>query len=191
MALNKEWRNRVVGWQKALWSVCYRPLGNLELDGFTTFEQLTAGQALERDFKPMPVGSAWGAKWEYGWFKGELRLPEAARGQRIVLRLGLGGNSLLWVNGKVAGAYGWAYKEVTLARSAEPGAHYDLLAEAYAGHGPMVETGGPVPYGVESVPEPPALQTSVGECSYGVWREPVYQLALDFTTLLELRAAPG
>lgn len=187
MALNKEWRNRVLNWQKALWSLCYRPLESVALSGFTTFEQLTAEQALQHAFEPMPEGSAWGAKWEYGWFRGEVRLPEAARGQRIALRLSLGGNSLLWVNGKIAGAYGWAYKEVTLSRSGEPGQSYELLAEAYAGHGPMVETGGPVPFGVENVPEPPARQTKVGECSIGVWREGVYQLALDFTTLLELR----
>ena len=80
---NEEWQRRSRHWRDALLKHCYRPLGSLELRGFATGEQLTAEQALARDFAPMPAGTAWGAKWEYGWFAGELTLPEAAAGRRI------------------------------------------------------------------------------------------------------------
>jgi alpha-mannosidase len=46
---------------------------------------------------------------------------------------------------------------------------------------------GPIRFGYESVPEPGDNQVEVGACSFGIWREQVYQLALDFTTLFELR----
>lgn len=35
----------------------------------------------------MPAGTNWGAKWEYGWFIGLLKLDERARNHRIVLIL--------------------------------------------------------------------------------------------------------
>ena len=47
--------------------------------------------------------------------------------------------------------------------------------------------GGPVFYGHEEIPESPKTQVVVAESSYGIWREQVYQLAVDFATLFELR----
>ena len=41
-------------------------------------------QALENPFTPMPPGTPWGAKWEYGWFKTSLIAPPEAAGQRLV-----------------------------------------------------------------------------------------------------------
>ena len=51
-----------------------------------------------RDFVPMQAGTAWGAKWEYGWFKGEFVLPAEAAGERIVLVVEPGGESIIFVN---------------------------------------------------------------------------------------------
>ena len=48
MALTEEWRHRIERWQKALWNACYRSLGSIEWAGFTTQEQLTADQALQK-----------------------------------------------------------------------------------------------------------------------------------------------
>jgi alpha-mannosidase len=180
-----EWWMRVGRWRDALWNRCYRPLGTFALRGFATTEQLTAEQALEREFAPMPPGTPWGAKWEYGWFAGELALPEAAAGRRIVVRADAGAESLVWVNGAIAGAYDSAHREITLTSSGAPGERYTILLEAYAGHGPIDDGGGPVRY-AELWPETPATQTKVGESSYGVWLEEVYQLAVDFALLSEL-----
>ncbi len=189
MGLTEEWKHRVERWQKALWNACYRPLGSIEFSGYTTTEQLAAGQALEGMFKPMPAGTPWGAKWEYAWLKGSITLPAEAAGKRIVLLLKPGEHSegTVWVNGKVAGSTGRSGRGITIAASGQPGQAYDLLIEAYAGHGRITVGDGPVPYGVETVPEPGPTQQVMGANTFGVWREEVYQAALDFTTLYELR----
>lgn len=193
MSLTKEWINRITHWDTALWQICYEPLASLDLTGFVSKKQLTSMQALKHQFHPMPVGTAWGAKWEYGWFKCEITLPERAAGRRIVLYMnpaakpGEDGECLVWSNGKLIGSYGSARREITLTRNGIPGDRFSILAEAYAGHGPLVMGGGPVRHGQESVPEPGKTQVTVGESHFGIWRELAYQLALDFTTLFELR----
>jgi alpha-mannosidase len=235
MSLTKEWINRITHWDSTLWQICYEPLAIIELDGFVTHKQLTAEEALKHQFHPMPVGTPWGAKWEYGWFKSDISLPDKAAGRRIVLFMnpaaippesierlnwadgrvtssygwarradklihyGIPGNNswyaqspedgecLVWANGKVVGSHGTARREINLTHNGIPGDTFSLLVEAYAGHGPLVMGGGPVRIGYESVPEPRKTQVEVGACSFGIWREQVYQLALDFTTLFELR----
>jgi alpha-mannosidase len=235
MSLTKEWINRITHWDTTLWQICYEPLAIIELEGFVTKKQLSAEVALKHKFHPMPVGTPWGARWEYGWFKCDLSLPQKAAGRRIVLfmnpaaippesgerlnwaggrvissygwarrdnkliQYGIPGNNtwyaqapedgecLVWANGKVIGSYGTARREITLTRNGIPGSTFSLLVEAYSGHGPLVMGGGPIRFGYESVPEPGDNQVEVGACSFGIWREQVYQLALDFTTLFELR----
>ena len=134
------------------------------------------------------MGTAWGAKWEYGWFRSEILTPQEAQGKRLVVRLETGGESLVWVNGQVAGSVGWGHREITLTRSAHPGERFDLLFETYAGHGRITSGDGPNRWGFQTVPEPPPAQATIGDCTIGIWREDVYQLALDFSTLYELRA---
>jgi alpha-mannosidase len=194
MSLTKEWLNRITHWDHALWQICYEPLEKFELNGFVTHDQLTAEQASKRKFHPMPVGTNWGAKWQYGWFKCDLTLPEAAAGRRIVMYMNPAakpdsedGECLVWANGKVIGSYGWARREITLTKNGIPGANYLILVEAYAGHGPLVMGGGPILYDHASVPEPGKTQATVGESHFGIWREQVYQLAIDYATLFELR----
>ena len=193
MSLTKEWLNRITHWDSALWQICYEPLDTLELTGFLTLKQLTVDQAANHKFHPMPVGTIWGAKWQYGWFKTDITLPEIAAGRRIVLNMNPAakspenGECLVWANSKIIGSFGWARREVTLTRNGIPGTKFSLLVEAYAGHGPLVMGGGPIRYGQESVPEVRKPQVMVGESSFGIWREQIYQLALDFSTLFELR----
>jgi len=189
MALNEEWTRRVDEWQKVLWKDLYRPLGEITLSGFVTKEQLSADEALQRKFSPMPTGTAWGGKWEYAWLKGEVTLPKEAAGKRINLRLNTGGiESLVWANGKEIGSVGgWAERELTLTSKAKPGEKIEILIESYAGHGRTYWGEGPIPYGVETIPEPPPTQAVMGKSTFGIWLEEVYQLALDFTTLRELR----
>ena len=189
MALNEEWTRRVNEWQEALWKDLYRPLGELSLSGFVTKEQLSAEEALKRKFSPMPPGTAWGGKWEYAWLKGEVNVPKEAAGKRINLRLNTGGvESLVWANGKEIGSVGgWAERELTLTSKAKPGEKIEVLIESYAGHGRIYEGNGPALYGTETVPEPGPTQAVMGKSTYGNWLEEVYQLALDYTTLRELR----
>lgn len=194
MALREEWRRRVERWQEVMWENLYRPLGAIPLEGFTTYEFLKPEEALRRQFKPMPPGTPWGSKWEYGWFKGEVIVPPEMAGKCLAIQLRPNarqewavGESLVWINGEVKGSVGWGHREMTLTQSARPGEKFEILLEAYAGHGRIFVGNGPIPYGSEPIPEPPPAQVVVGESTFGVWREELYQLALDFTTLHELR----
>ena len=105
MSLTLEWRARLDAWLAELKKHFYAPLGSVNLEGFTTREHLTWRGAAKRQFRPMPIGTKWGAKWEYGWFRSAVALPRAvAAGKRIVFRSGAGGEMLVYVNGREAGS---------------------------------------------------------------------------------------
>jgi alpha-mannosidase len=157
------------------------------MEGFITLEQLTLEQAIKHEFNIMNPGTAWGAKWEYGWFRGTLMLPDEATGKRIVLVTEVGGEGIIYVNGAAAGARDRMHKEIMLAKQGVSGTKYDLLIESYAGHGPRNAHAGPTPPWRETVPEPPPAQVVVGETTFGIWQEDVYQLWVDVETLWQLR----
>jgi alpha-mannosidase len=188
MALTIEWTRRIDNWRKEIHAHLYRPLGSLDLEGFVTHERLGAEKAAKGSFSPMPAGTRWGGKWEYCWFRSSLVTPREAAGKRLVLSLNAGGEGLLYVNGGVWSARDQEHDIVTLSRSARAGERFRLLAEIYAGHGPMVCSTGPVPPGRLTVPEPGPAQSTVGECTYGIWQEEVYQLLMDVETLYGLRS---
>ena len=206
MALTIEWRRRIDNWRKELPKHLYRPLLDIDLSGFVTSEQLTSEEASAREFEPMPVGTIWGAKWEYGWFKGEVTVPDDAVGKRLTVSLALGRQALardmmieevltnalalgrealVYVNGRLASGR----MQFTLAREAVPDERYELLIEVYAGHGPMVCSVGPTPPGRETVPEPPSTQAEVRASTIGIWEEDAYQLHIEVEGLFGLRDA--
>ena len=197
--LTKEWKRRIDNWRVELPNHVYRPLGALPLNGFITVDQMTVEEAIEHEFEPMPVGTKWGAKWDYAWFKGQVTLPDAAAGKRIVLQAQVGAESAVYVDGLAVGAASppprWIrrnqvnllYREILLAESGVPGTTYQIVIEGYAGHGPRKAYAGPIPPGKESIPEPPPTQAVVGDTSFGVWQEDVYQLIIDVETLYEVR----
>jgi len=90
MSLTPEWTKRIDAWRKELGLNVYRPIGTIDFEGFVTSEQLSLAQALKGKFKRMPVGTAWGAKWEYGWFRATVKVPAAGAGRRVALRIGTG-----------------------------------------------------------------------------------------------------
>ena len=185
--LTPEWRRRIDNWRRVLREHVYVPLGDVPVSGFVTKEQLTVEEAAQREFTPMPTGTKWGAKWEYGWFKGQVTLPPEAAGKRIVLMLDVGGESAVYLNGVAVGAIDRHHREITLTTSGVPGETYEIMVECYAGHGPRVSGRGPVPIWRESVPEPPPAQVEVGKSTFGIWQEEVFQLTLDVETLYEVR----
>jgi alpha-mannosidase len=186
MPLTPEWQHRIQRWQEALWQCFYLPLGSVALSGHTTFDHLTYEQALQGEFKPIQPGTVWGRAWEYAWLRGQVTLPPEAAGQRIVLRAAQGIESLVWINGKIMGSFGSAHKEITLTRAGRAGERHELVMEAYAGH-PFTMAQGPLPFGREQRVDPNCMHGALDEASFGIWLEDVYQLALDFTTLYELR----
>jgi len=187
VALTKEWKARVKHWLEELPAHFYRPLQTVEWQGFTTFEQLTVQEAAQGAFASMPTGTAWGAKWEYGWFKAKITLTDDCAGKRIALRADVGGECAVYINGAASGAFDRQHKEITLMLEGVPGTTYDVMIEAYGGHGVRNVGGGPVRYGRESVPEPPEQQTKVGESSVGIWEDDAYQLWLDVVALWDIR----
>ncbi len=182
MALTREWRARIERWRRVLATQFYEPLGDVELSGFTTLDHLAPEQAAGGSFEPMPPGTRWGGKYEYGWFKARVTIPEEAAGCIVRAEIEPGAEKLVFLDGRAVGM-----RHAALTESAEPGTTCDLLVEAYAGHGPTPVGEGPVPHGWQTVPEPPAAQRTVGRSTFGVWHEDAFQLWIDVETLWHLR----
>lgn len=186
MILLEEQQKRIHIWLEELKYHMFVKLCDVSFSGFFTTERLSLEEALLREFSPMPQGTLWGAKWEYGWFKTEVVLPEKAQGQRIFLRPEVGGEMLLWVNQQAAGSRDLKHDGITLTRCAKAGERFQIIAESYAGHGPRLENGGPCPPGRVAVPEPSEFQVKVGASDLGIWKEEAFQLSMDVFTLLRL-----
>jgi alpha-mannosidase len=186
MVLAEERQKRINIWLEELKHHMFVKLCDVSFSGFITTERLSLEEALLQDFEPMPQGTFWGAKWEYGWFKTEVVLPKEAEGQRIFLHPEVGGEMLLWVNGETAGSRDLKHDGITLTRCGKEGDRFFIVAESYAGHGPRLENGGPCPPGRVAVPEPPAFQVKVGAPDIGIWKEDAFQLYMDVFTLSRL-----
>lgn len=186
MKLGRQWDERLKIWDEAFVENLYRELGELSLSGFTTKAQLTWQQASKQAVKPFPCGTAWGTKWEYGWFRTQVTVPESAAGERLMLHLGAGPEMLVFVNGKERGSIDRQHNMVELTAEAVPGEKFDILVEVYAGHGIRPENGGLYARDAVPVPEPPKYQCIVGKSHFGVWREDIFQCYADYHTLYEL-----
>ncbi len=191
MALTPEWRRRVDHYRHYLEQLCFTKLSDLELSVHFTHEQLPLEEAKRRRFEPIGRGDAWGSKWEYGWFVARVTVPREADGERIAFRTRTGGEALVFVNDVARSSEvdnkNWGHPEVHLPERAKAGQRYELLIEAYAGHGVWSVGQGPVPHGTETMPEPPPKQRKVGESSWGIWNEEIYQALIDFETLVQVR----
>lgn len=187
MALDLEWRHRIDAWRNELKRHFYISLGSVELEAYMTKDMLELNELDGKPFHPVKPGEEWGEMWEYGWFKGRVILPAEAEGKRIVLCVDVGAESAIYVNGKNVGAKDEQHKEILLTKNGKAGQKYEIIIEAYAGHGPRVCGTGPVPPGRETVPIPPGKQAVVGETTFGIWQEDVYQLWMDVETLYGVR----
>ena len=186
MNIGRQWEDRLRIWAEELPKHYFRSSEQLQLSFFTTMEHLAFDEAVKGQYAPAPVGLQWGQKWEYGWFRAKAVIPAQLEGKRVVFHLGCGEEMLVWVNGREAGAIDKKHKFITLSRSAKAGEVYEIYAECYAGHGIRNEGAGPVAFGEDSVPEPPAQQVKVGKSPLGVWNEELFQAAVDYLTLYSL-----
>ena len=186
LPFSKEWGSRIKSWMIELLNHFYIELGIIELSGFTTMDFLTYDEAVKKTFSPMPSGTKWGAKWEYGWFKGAITLPNEALGRRIVVKVDTGAEGIVFVNGENAGSIDHAHEEITITKSGVPGEVYDIVIESYAGHGPRIENIGPTPPGRIAIPEPGKTQAMIGESTFGIWDEDAFQLFIDVSTLYKV-----
>ena len=186
MNIGRQWTDRLRLWAEQFPKHYYRKVSPLALSLFTTMEQLSFDEAVKGQYTPAPVGTKWGSKWEYGWFRGKIVIPQELDGKRVVFTLNAGEEMLVWVNGRESGAIDKKHRYITLSRSANAGDSYEIIAECYAGHGARNEGAGPVAWGEETVPEPTAQQVTVGQSSFGIWNEELFQVAMDYLTLYSL-----
>lgn len=191
MSLTPEWYKRIVAWKKEVERNFFKPLFEIPLEGFFTFDHLTLDEAKKQSFVATPVGTQWGKKWEYGWFRGNVTLPAEAQGQRVVIDLGVSpGNeseSLVFVNGKMAGSKNWAHPVLTLTRSANADEKFEIYVETYAWHGGTPCSTGPVTSGREWYPEPSPAQKIIDPTKIGIWDDEAFGLYYDVETLFNLR----
>jgi alpha-mannosidase len=177
-----------MAWRHELSKHFYQVLSPVSLEGAFTKDQYRLSEALENlDFQPISPGTPWGSKWEYGWFKGTLTLPDAAEGQMVALMMDTGAESAVYINGEYAGAVDEYHKVIIISDSAKSGEVYTVVLESYAGHGPQEWRSGPTPPDRETIPEPPEHQREVGQSHFGIWQEVAYQLSMDVETLWEVR----
>lgn len=186
MRLGRQWDTRLRIWDEAFGRNLYEQLGEVSLFGFTTMERLSLEQAAAREFLPFPKGTEWGRKWEYGWFRAKVTMPEAAAGQRILLHLAPGPEMLVYVNGMEAGSIDRQHSVVELTNRAVPGEQYEIYAECYAGHGLRLEDGGLFRRDDTPVPEPPERQCVVGSSHFGIHNQEMFEAYADYHTLYEL-----
>ena len=197
--MRPEWEGRLNHWLAVLEEEFYEPLGEILLEGFSTFDMLDPAEAEQRSFIPMPAGTAWGRSWEYCWLRGEIVLDARARGQRIVMDLLAGGEATLFVDGEAFGTRRaeWVKDrhhyicDQILTSDGQPGQRFHLLMEAYAGHDyperiPGSCATGPVRPGDYASRDAQELRQVIGRSSWGIWHEEAYQLWLDATTLRDL-----
>ena len=193
MELKQEWRKRIERWMRVLTKDIYTPIEKIDFDGFTTFDRLGYDKAMQGDFKPMKEGDRWGQEWEYLWVRGNVTIPESAAGKHIVMRLNVGGESAVYVNGDEFGARrnDWVRDDIhrisdlTLTKDANAGDTYEVVLEAYAGHEFTGCSYGPVLEGDYKPKAPEELRASIGDSSFGVWNETAYQLYMDVKVIWE------
>lgn len=186
LTLGRQWDSRLRIWDEAFAENFYRLLGRIDAEGFTTTEFMELERARGGDFRPFPCGTRWGRKWEYGWFRCRLQIPDCAAGERIMLHLGVAPEMLVYIDGIPAGSIDQQHHYVEITSNAEPGRIYEIYAEGYAGHGPRLEGGGIQPRGTVSVPEPPQQQVTVGESHFGIWNQEMFSAYADYHILYEL-----
>ena len=186
MNIGRQWEDRLRIWAEQFSKHYVKKAVALELTGFTTMDHLAFDSAVKGQFSHAPKGMPWGKKWEYGWFSTAFTVPQELEGKRLVLHLGCGEEMLVWIHGRESGAIDKKHAFITLTRSAKAGDTYDIYAECYAGHGVRNEGAGPVAFGQESVPEPPAQQQRITESFIGIWNEELFQAAMDYLTLYSL-----
>jgi alpha-mannosidase len=186
MSLTAEWNDRIETWRRNLNAWLYEPIGTMPVSGFCTMDRLSQSDARKQKFRPMKEGTPWGVQWEYGWFKGSITLPKTAQGRHIVFHDPRTVESIIYLNGILAGSTNHGHPYPTLALKGRAGQSFELLMELYAGHGAHPPDG-PLPKTPTPTLQPGVPQRHVPKFTYGIWHEEAYQLHIDLETLVRLR----
>ena len=140
MALSIEYTRKIDEITKALPQRMYHPQTELDFSGFFTYDRLSLKEAETRERTPLPVGMPWGYKWQYGWFFAELTVPDSCVGQPLLFA-SLLGECVVFVNGKVVGAFDHRHSHIKLTDCAKAGETFSIAMEVYAGHDEAPDNG--------------------------------------------------
>ncbi len=184
--LPRQDRQRIQAWRQEMKNHLYTPIATVDFKGFTTFDRLTPDNAASMPMRPFPVGTKWGACWEYAWFRTDFTLPAECEGHRVVLLPGMGGEQLIYVDGQARGSNDKGRDHVVLRREAKAGEALSVLIESYAGHGARLENMAPCPPERPAIPPVPEAQCTVKPSVLALWNEDAYQLYLDVEILCDL-----
>lgn len=182
---------RIKIWIEELRAIIFTPVKDIQFEYFTTYDNIGFDAAEKSEcFECAHSGMRWGKKWQYGWFRAAIVMPESISGRCVFMVPDVGGEMLVRVNGIYAGTRDLKHEGITLTKCAKAGEHYDILIESYAGHGPRPEHGGPLRYSERMAKDCDVLssttQVCVGKPCIGVWNEEAYQLYIDAVTLYQL-----
>ena len=184
MPENRQFAQRLEAWQAELRREMTEPVGTVSFRRCQSGGTAT-GKAGDGSI-PAPAGTAWGGYREYAWFTAEFALPEECAGERIALFSGLGGEQLVYLDGKAVGSIDRQHPYVTLYREAPAGAAGRITVESYAGNGPRLESLGPCPPEREAVPAESGPRQVIRESVIARVNEDAYQLFMDADTLIRL-----
>lgn len=194
MALSREYIRKIEYYIANIPRRMYKPVGELAFEGFFTYDRFRLDEAKKQERKPLPQGMSWGRKWEYGWFFSTITVPECCEEERLVFAAKQG-ESVVFVNGEVVGAFDKEHTHITLAHQAKAGEQFEIAMEVYAGHAEdydnlltrdNVRTVWPEEAQTEEFPEHIPQRTVVNG-TFGIFYEEVFQLWMDIKTLYDLR----
>lgn len=160
---------------------------------FVTDEPVSFADIANYRFKPVAIGDEWGRNWQCAWFRLNARVPENWAGEKVIARLNLGGEGLVFtadgtpLQGITDSSIFWASflrDELPLYDEAAGGDNVELLVDAAANN-----------YFGQTLNVHPRLDTkqpygySTGKVTYMelcVVDEEVRQLMLDIDVALSL-----
>ena len=129
MNIGRQWNDRLRMWAEQFPKHYYREVATVPVSYFTTMDHIPFELAAQGHYASAPVGLKWGKKWEYGWFRTQIEIPDELAGKRVVFTLNTAEEMLVWVNGQEAGAIDKKHRFITPSRCAAAGVKYESLAE--------------------------------------------------------------
>lgn len=105
------------------------------LDGWEKREGYYRGPGeyewIDEAFRPVRIGDTWGREDSSALWRCTATVPEAFKGQRVLLRVFIGGDALLRVDGRPFHGLDWFHHEVPLLAKAKGGETLELEIESY------------------------------------------------------------
>lgn len=189
MAFSGEYTKKIKCFVDKLPKRMYKAYGKSEFEGFFTFDRYTLEEAEKKERQALPEGLQWGTKWEYCWFFTEVVCPEECVGERFLFEAPLG-EGIVFVNGRVVGAFDKQHTHITLTDCATKGEVFKIAIEVCAGNGlGQGEDNCVILIPEEERPdEEKILRKVVKRGSYGVLNEDIFQLWLDIKLLYDLHS---